>query len=203
MRQDISTMILYDIVANIDSVSPDMFKKPPTPTPAPTPAPLPSTQPVLQQMPVPDPIQEIENPHPSPSKHELKKRERFQKERESLVDTMRNVVKSFKMDEHYESQENFKRFFFLNLSTHTKSRGTNKKITKESVWRLYETVMETDGFVQVHQYFCKECDNFWKRGCCDKYKKSTRGNRLWIVKNACFPDKFHEHCREGAKWGKC
>ncbi|KAI9090568.1 hypothetical protein DFS34DRAFT_348313, partial [Phlyctochytrium arcticum] len=132
-------------------------------------------------------------PNPTPYKtlkihtlrqHELKKKERFQKERESLVETMRNVVKSFKMDGHYESQENFKRFFFLNLSTHTKSRGTNKKITKESVWRLYETVMETDGFVQVHQYFCKECDNFWKRGCCDKYKKSTRGNRLWIVKNA-------------------
>ncbi|KAI9092636.1 hypothetical protein DFS34DRAFT_688067, partial [Phlyctochytrium arcticum] len=125
-----------------------MFKKSSTPTPAP----LPSTQPVLQQMYVPDPTQEIETPQPSPSKHELKKRERFQKERESLVDTMRNVVKSFKMDGHYESQENFKRFFFLNLSTHTKSRGTNKKITKESVWRLYETVMETDRFVQVHQY---------------------------------------------------
>ncbi|KAI9087787.1 hypothetical protein DFS34DRAFT_689215 [Phlyctochytrium arcticum] len=141
------------------------------------------------------------------SKHEKRKQEPFQREREQLVIFMGGeggFLNRFRKSGFYETQHHFKRLFFANLSESMKNRGTNKKITCESVWRLYEEEMGREGFQQVHQYFCGECGKFWKKGCCEKYSPKSRGKRLWIVKNALFPDEIHEkYGADEQKWGAC
>lgn len=72
------------------------------------------------------------------------------------------------------------------VSVLIRAKGVSKRVTAAAVWKIYEKVMNEDGFILAHQHFCKFCDAFLKIGCCSKYDKAAHVKR-WIVRNCKLP----------------